>query len=112
MIEAMAKRLAALPSRELRQVTSEMAWIYRRQRVGMSVAIPPNLLTHIGEELPSATDWAAVRKMVIAIRTKVRLEANAEKAARVRIQRQRYMRVYMKDYRQKRALAALKGVST
>jgi hypothetical protein len=109
MIDTIAKRLAVLSSRDLRQVTSEMAWIYRRQRIDAAFTLSSHILTHVGETLPSERDWAAIRKLVIGLRTKARLEANAEKAARLRIQRQRYMRVYMKDYRQKRALAALKG---
>lgn len=116
MIEDIAKRLAALPSRDLRQITAEMAWAYRRQRIGVIVPLSSHLLTHVGDKLPSEGDWATIRKLIIALRTKVRLEANkarleadAKKAEHTRIRRQRYMRVYMKDYRQRRALAVLKG---
>lgn len=110
--DIIAARLALLSKRDLRQLTSEMAWTYRRRRIDAPYTLTHHILTHVGKELPSEVDWAAIRKLVIALRTKARIQAKAEKAERQRIKRQRYMRVYMKDYRQKRALAVLKGSTT
>lgn len=107
--ETLAKRLVTEDVYALRRLSAELAWAYRKQRLGVTVTLSSFAQELVGQDLPPQEDWSFTRRLVVALRVRAKAEEKAAREARSRDRRREYMRGYMQGYRQQRALSVLKG---
>lgn len=99
MINQLADKLSLLPPDKWRTLSCKMAWVYRRPTPAEQLAELPREITRHHEGMLTQAEWNAVKRKVLADRRYEKAEAERQRLKVKAVQRQAYMRKYMKSYR-------------